>query len=227
MPNAEPGDALAGEQLDELGAAWPASSSWIPVVSSSSPPESHGVGSSSSEMWTQRISRSAPSSPAASSSPQPVERGSDREHPGSGTSSRSHAARAASVSTGRRIASISSNCSDVADQRRRELDHGVAAVVRAADQPAAVELAGEEAAQQLLGLLVGEALLRVLVLDQLDRVEVAGAANVTDDRDVAQAVEHRPELALACRRRGRRGPRARTRRGWPSPPRRPPGGRRR
>ena len=51
----------------------------------------------------------------------------------------------------------------VADQRRRELDHGVAAIVGAADQPAAVELAGEEAAQQPLGLLVGEARLGLLV----------------------------------------------------------------
>ena len=33
-------------------------------------------------------------------------------------------------------------------------------------------------------------------LDQLDRVEEAVAADVADDRDVAQAVEHRPELAL-------------------------------
>ena len=44
--------------------------SWIPVVSRSSPPESHGVGSSSSEMCTQRIGRSAPSAPAPSSRPQ-------------------------------------------------------------------------------------------------------------------------------------------------------------
>ena len=49
----------------------------------------------------------------------------------------------------------------VGDQRRRELDDRVAAVVGAADQAAAVELAGEEAAQQRLGLLVVEALLRV------------------------------------------------------------------
>ena len=75
----------------------------------------------------------------------------------------------------------------VGDQRRRQLDDRVAAVVGAADQPALVELAGEEAAQQLLGLLVVEALLRLLVFDQLDRVEVAGAAHVADDRQVVQA----------------------------------------
>ena len=34
-------------------------------------------------------------------------------------------------------------------------------------------------------------LLGVLVLDQLDRVEVAGAAHVADDREVAQRLEHR------------------------------------
>ena len=42
------------------------------------------------------------------------------------------------------------------DQRRRELDHRIAAIVGAADQTAAVQLAGEEAAQERLGLLVVE-----------------------------------------------------------------------
>ena len=51
--------------------SWPASRStnarcssarlrFIPVVSSSSPPDSHGVGSASSEMWTQRTGLSSP-----------------------------------------------------------------------------------------------------------------------------------------------------------------------
>ena len=56
----------------------------------------------------------------------------------------------ASVSTWRRTRSIISNSSRVRDQRRRELDDGVAAVVRAADQPVLEELARHEAAQQLL-----------------------------------------------------------------------------
>ncbi len=47
----------------------------------------------------------------------------------------------------------------VGDQRRRQLDDRVAAVVGAADQAALVELAGEEAAQQVLRLIVVEALL--------------------------------------------------------------------
>ena len=42
-----------------------------PVVIRSSPPSSHGVGSGSSETWTQRIGLSRPSAPAASSSPRP------------------------------------------------------------------------------------------------------------------------------------------------------------
>src|SRR5215212_1786178 len=44
--------------------------SWMLVVRSSSPPDSQGVGSSSSEMCTHRIGRSAPSPPAISSRPQ-------------------------------------------------------------------------------------------------------------------------------------------------------------
>ncbi len=100
------------------------------------------------------------------------------------------------MSTPRSTSWISSNCSRVGDQRRRQLDHRVAAVVSAADQPALVELAGEEAAQQPLRLLVVEALLGLLVLDQLDRVEVAGAAHVADDRQLIEGLQHLPELAL-------------------------------
>ena len=103
----------------------------------------------------------------------------------------------ASVSTERSTVSISSNSSRVGDQRRRELDHGVAAVVGAADQAVLVQLAGHEAAQQLLALLVAEALLGLLVLDQLERVEVARAAHVADDRQVLlELVEHAAELGL-------------------------------
>src|SRR5687767_10437191 len=48
------------------------------------------------------------------------------------------------------------------DERGRDLDHGVAAIVGAADQPAPEELAGEEAAQEGLALLVREALAGLL-----------------------------------------------------------------
>src|SRR5262249_54464904 len=82
------------------------------------------------------------------------------------------------------------------DQRRRELDDRVAAVVRAADEAAAEELARQVPAQERLRLRRAERRLGLAVLDELDRVEVARAANVADDRDVAQRVEHRPELAL-------------------------------
>src|SRR5205807_627309 len=84
----------------------------------------------------------------------------------------------------------------VRDERGRELDHGVAAVVGAADQATAVELAGEEAAQERLRLLRVERLLRVAVLDELDRLEVASPAHVADDGELAQPLEHRAELAL-------------------------------
>ncbi len=82
------------------------------------------------------------------------------------------------------------------DQRRRELHDRVAAVVGAADQPAAVQLAREKAAQQVLGLLGLERLLGLLVLHQLDRLEVPRSTHVADDRQVAQPIEHLAEPAL-------------------------------
>src|ERR1017187_2421166 len=72
------------------------------------------------------------------------------------------------------------------DQRRRELDHRIPAIVGAADQAASEQLTREEAAQQRFGLLVVERLLRLLVLDELNRLEVARAADVADDRQLAQ-----------------------------------------
>ena len=164
----------------------------MPVVSISSPPESHGVGSSSSEMWTQRTGDSAACVPATRSRPS----SSRRLWTVSIQAAYRRIRCPASASTSRRTVVDFLELLGVRDQRRRELDDRVAAVVGAADQAAAVELAGEEAAQQLLGLLVVEALLGVLVLDQLDRLEVAGAAHVADDRQVAEAVEHPAELAL-------------------------------
>src|SRR5882672_2214557 len=55
-----------------------------------------------------------------------------------------------------------------ADQRRRELDYRVAAVVGAADQAGVEQRVRQEAAQQPLRLVVVERLLGVLVLDELD-----------------------------------------------------------
>src|SRR5690606_15542056 len=63
------------------------------------------------------------------------------------------------------------------DQRRRELDDRVAAVVGAAVETGLEQGRGEEAAQQPLGLVGVERLLGGLVLDQLDAPEVAGAAH--------------------------------------------------
>ena len=47
----------------------------------------------------------------------------------------------------------------------------------------------EEAAQQRLALLLGEVRLGLRVGDELEREEVARAADVADDRDVAQALD--------------------------------------
>src|SRR5690606_40248631 len=72
------------------------------------------------------------------------------------------------------------------DQRRGELDDGVAAVVGAAVEARVEQRLRQEPAQQPLRLLVVERLLGLLVLDQLDAVEVAGAADVAHDGQVAQ-----------------------------------------
>ena len=52
---------------------------------------------------------------------------------------------------------------------------------------------GQEAAQQPFGLVGVERLPRRLVLDQLDPVEVAGPADVADDRQVEQLLQRRAE----------------------------------
>ena len=95
--------------------SWPASRStkarcaagsvrFIPVVSSSSPPDSQGVGSASSEMWTQRTARSSPSSPATS-------RMSRSRMRSRSASTYNPSLREASSRTGRSTVRISSNCS--------------------------------------------------------------------------------------------------------------------
>src|SRR3954451_3500390 len=166
-----------------------------PVVSSSSPPDSHGVGSRSSEMWTQRTGTSRFCSPARTATSR------------SPSTSRTVSTACASLSAVEHPAGglLEDRPQDglhllellgAGDERRRELDDRVAAVVGAADEAPAEELAGEEAAQHRLGLLGAEGLPRLAVLDELDRVEVAGAADVADDRDVAQRLEHRAEVGL-------------------------------
>src|SRR4051794_38544027 len=74
----------------------------------------------------------------------------------------------------------------VADERRRELDHGVAAVVGPAVQPRVEQRPGQEAAQEALRLVVVERLAGALVLDELDAEEEAVPADVADDRQVQQ-----------------------------------------
>src|SRR5919201_3015686 len=163
-----------------------------PVVSSSSPPDSHGVGSISSEMCTQRTGMSRWPSPARR-----------------GMSTSARTSRTVSIGSRRVQHAPRGFLEDrpyhsldllellgPGDQRRRELDHRVAAVVGAADEPAAEQLARHVPAQQLLALLVAEVLLRIAVLDQLDGVEVAGSADVADDLDVAQRLEHVAQVLL-------------------------------
>src|SRR5579863_9389787 len=71
------------------------------------------------------------------------------------------------------------------DQRRRELDDGVAPVVRAADESAAEHLGRDIATEKSFGVLAGPGLLGHLVLHQFHAPEVPGTAHVTDDGDVA------------------------------------------
>src|SRR5206468_10467404 len=107
-----------------------------PVVSNSSPPDSHGVGSSISEMWTQRIGRSLPSAPAASSRPQ-----SDTRAP---TVSIPRSLLEALPCLGQNRAEHSLDLLEllgVAHERGRELDHRIAPIVGTTDQAAAEQLA--------------------------------------------------------------------------------------
>ena len=182
-----------------------------PVVSSSSPPDSHGVGS-------RELGDVHPADGRVERRSSPASRRTSRSAKTSRTVSiGAPASAAASVHPARGL--LEHGPQDgldllellgAGDQRRRELDDRVAAVVGAADQPAAEQLAAEVAAQQRLGLLAVEALLGVAVLDELDRVEVAGAAHVADDRDVAQRLEHRAQVAARSRARSRGCPRPRT-----------------
>src|SRR6185312_16006318 len=122
-------------------------------------------------MCTQRTGASALSSPVASSSP--ISDASPR------TVSMRSVADDSVPRLGEHLAQDAVDDLEllaVRDEWRRELDDGVAAVVRTADQPVLEELARHEPAEQLLALLVGEALLGLLVLDELERLEVAGAA---------------------------------------------------
>src|SRR6516164_2804144 len=76
-----------------------------------------------------------------------------------------------------------------ADQRRRQLDDGVAAVIGAAVQPGLKERGRYVAVQQPFAFLVAEGLLGCLVLDQLDAIEVPLAAHVADDGQVVQLLQ--------------------------------------
>ena len=198
-------------------------SSCSPVVRISSPPDSHGVGSGSSVMCTQRTGASAASSPLASSSPISSTRVRSvsiaRRRPcclGPARLSCAAIFSEASVSTVAQDARRSPRTARVSgDQRRRELDHRVAAVVGAADQAVLVQRAREEAAQQQLRLLVVEALLGLLVLDQLDRRGRSRRRARRPRSGGRAATRAAPGTRPPSRARGRTGPRARRCPGWP------------
>src|ERR1700683_3678939 len=109
----------------------------------------------------------------------------------------------ASVRTERRICSISSKCSWVQISGGARWVAGApradprgAAGVGAPDEAGVEQRVRQEAARQPLRLVVVERLLGVLVLDELDAVEVAGAPDVADDRQVGELVQGRAEAGL-------------------------------
>ena len=121
-------------------------------VSSSSPPDSHGAGSSSSETWTQRIGAPAARSPATSSSSSVPTRSLTLSSRRSG---RTHRLALAGLSArAERSRSISSNCSLSAIS-------GGASWITGSPRSSARQIspransAPERNLEQLLGLLVG------------------------------------------------------------------------
>jgi hypothetical protein len=82
------------------------------------------------------------------------------------------------------------------DERRRDLDDGIAAVVGTADEAGVEQRVREIPAEEALALLVRERLARLLVLDQLERIEEPGPTQVPDDREVEKLSERGPEGVL-------------------------------
>lgn len=73
----------------------------------------------------------------------------------------------------------------VADQRRRDLQHRIATVVAAGDEPRLAQPSRQERAQQLVSLGLVEPG-SVGVLDQLHSPEESGAPHIADDRQIEQ-----------------------------------------
>src|SRR5581483_3984521 len=82
------------------------------------------------------------------------------------------------------------------DERRRDLDDGILAIVRAADQAVLEERVRQVAAEQRLALLGGERPPRRLVFHELDRPEKACASHVADDVEVEERAQAAAELLL-------------------------------
>src|SRR5919106_6448599 len=82
------------------------------------------------------------------------------------------------------------------DEGRRDLDDGVPAVVRAADEARLEKARREEAPQERLALLVRERLAGLLVLHELEGVEEPGPAQIADDGEVQEPGERLAERVL-------------------------------
>ena len=133
----------------------------------------------------------------------------------------------ASVSTSPSRSTISIEHLGVADQRRGDLQHAVAAVVGAGDQARLQQPPGQEAAQQALALAGVERRSAASSRDELDRPEEAAAADVADDRQRAQLLASARARWRSARVRSRGRRRARRSRCSSARSRPPAGGRRR
>ena len=102
----------------------------------------------------------------------------------------------ASERTSRRIASISSNCSVSAISGGESWITGSPRSSARQIRPrlkSAPERKPRSSCSDSSSLKLS---LRLLVLDELDRLEEPGSADIADDRQIAQALEHRAELGL-------------------------------
>ncbi len=202
--------------------------SGCPVVSSSSPPRSHGVGSSSSLVCTQRTGCVQPPAPACSVRSSPVSSPGCRRRSASVPSvprwlaANDLAVAGACASPTQASSSTVSSTRGCSSRSSRVAISGGDSWITGSPRssarqisPASYSRAGQEAAQQVLRLLVVERLLGLLVLDQLERVEVArrrGRRRRSASRPAGRAARG---STARCAARCRSRPRAPSRRGSP------------
>src|ERR1700731_465779 len=82
------------------------------------------------------------------------------------------------------------------DERGRQLDDGIASVVRTAYETTMEHLGRYETSQEALGVVTLPRLLGLLILDQLHAPEVTGPSDVAPDGDVLELIEARLEVVL-------------------------------